>query len=170
MKKVQKSSSCIYSMSHLVHLKFQFSSPVEQVRQAKCAPADLCFIDGYKMKQKLLKLKSYLVLLYSVVCQYEDFCHVILHGSHFQGTWSEQSKNQRATTLKLVMSILDGRQRIQSPSGPWFLFAYCLSKTKIESQPDIFLFPLFLKPRIRTLLHAVKTKLRVCFGDSGGEA
>jgi len=40
-----------------------------------------------------------------------DFVHVILRGSRFRGTWAWLIKNRRATTLKLVKPIFDGRHR-----------------------------------------------------------
>ena len=54
--------------------------------------------------------------LQSAVYQYEivDFFHVILHGIRFRCIWAWLIKNRRATTLKLVKPIFDGRQRRRS--------------------------------------------------------
>jgi len=86
----------------------------------------------------------------SAVCQYGivDFCHVILRGSRFRGTWAWLIKNRRGTTLKLVNPFLT--VAIEGELSPYTASKRSLislrdfpSKKKIESQTDIALSPFF---------------------------
>jgi len=115
---------------------------------------------------------SYLAYLQSAVCQYEivDFCHVILRGSRFRGTWAWLIKNRRATTLKLVKPIFDGRHRKSRVTvhsiQALFDFAARFPFQKQESNyRPILLFLHFSKIRGHVRFHTQsKQKLRVRIG------